>query len=116
MKPGAEEWMLRCLDGKATVQEREAWEALLRDDPEARAYLRELAEQAVLLADLERTTSENFSRADLGVLSSSSTAQPRHKARWAPWARGAVAAAALLALLAVALSWLRTTEARSKLA
>ncbi len=46
--------LVRYLDGSASVHEVESLNALLKDDPEARASLREMAGQAVAMADLAR--------------------------------------------------------------
>ncbi len=46
--------LLRWVDGDLSIQERAHVETLLRSDPAARALLREIAEQAVVFADLER--------------------------------------------------------------
>ncbi len=48
------ELLLRHLDGRLTQEERLRVAELLRTDPAARAFLREVAEQAVMVADLER--------------------------------------------------------------
>jgi ferric-dicitrate binding protein FerR (iron transport regulator) len=50
------ETLLRYLDGRLAADEVAHVEACLRTDPAARAFLREVAEQAVLVADLERMT------------------------------------------------------------
>ncbi len=49
-----EELILRYLDGNLTPQEQARVADLLRCDPEARAFLRDVAEQAVTIADMER--------------------------------------------------------------
>lgn len=49
------ETLLRYLDGRATPGERSEIEHWLRADPAARAFLRQVAEQSVLVADLERS-------------------------------------------------------------
>ena len=48
------ELLLRHLEGRLTAEERAQVNDWLRTDPQARAFLRELAEQAVMIADLER--------------------------------------------------------------
>ena len=48
------ELLLRYLDGRVTPEERLRAVELLRIDPEARAFLRTVSEQAVMVADLER--------------------------------------------------------------
>ena len=49
------ELLLRCLDGRASADELTRVQERLRADPEARAFLREVAEQAVMVAELERS-------------------------------------------------------------
>ncbi len=49
------ELLMRHLDGRATPEERAGVAARLRADPGARAFLREVAEQSVVVADIERT-------------------------------------------------------------
>jgi len=50
------ELLLRFLDSRVSSDEKATVQEWLRTDPEARAFLREVAEQAVMFADLERTT------------------------------------------------------------
>ena len=49
------ELLLRHLDGRVTPEERARVLDWLRTDPDARAFLREVAKQAVGIADCERT-------------------------------------------------------------
>jgi ferric-dicitrate binding protein FerR (iron transport regulator) len=49
-----QELLLRHLDGRLTQDERLRVAELLRTNPDARAFLREVAEHAVMVADLER--------------------------------------------------------------
>ncbi len=49
-----QELLLRYLDGNLLPEEKTKVDNLLRCDPEARAFLREVAEQAVTVADVER--------------------------------------------------------------
>lgn len=51
------ELLLRHVDGRASDEEGSKVQAWLRTDPAARAFLREVAEQAVMIADIERTRS-----------------------------------------------------------
>ena len=99
-----QELLLQYLDGNLPPEKEAQVADLLRRDPEARAFLREVAEQAVIVAELERVE-ESRERAlsarrddadsqrkgirGIGILSNPF-------ARW-PWA---VAAAALVALMA----------------
>ena len=48
------ELLVRHLDGRLTPEERQHVAELLRIDPSAREFLREVSEQAVMVADLER--------------------------------------------------------------
>ena len=104
------ELLLKYLDGNLLPQEKAHVADLLRCDPEARAFLREVAEQAVTIADAERV--EQRRRGELGerlewagnrrqalkIIGGSRT----RLAKW-PWA---VAAAAVIALIAsVCLQW-----------
>ena len=50
------ELLLRFLDGRLPPDERARAIALLRSDADARACLREIAEQSVMVADIERST------------------------------------------------------------
>jgi ferric-dicitrate binding protein FerR (iron transport regulator) len=50
------ELLVRHLDGRLTDVEQQQMAEWLREDPDARAFLRELAEQAVMIADFERET------------------------------------------------------------
>ena len=94
--------LLRYLDGSLGPDEEAQVADLLRSDPEARAFLREVAEQAVTVADVERT--ESGRQRELGAREdwSSDRREPAgaigspwtRLARW-PWA--AVAAAVLIA-------------------
>lgn len=49
-----QELLLRYLDGNVLPEEQARVTELLRSDPEARAFLRDVAEQAVTMADMER--------------------------------------------------------------
>ena len=50
------ERLVRHVDGRLSEAEADQVVASLRNDPEARRFLREMAEQAVMIADLERET------------------------------------------------------------
>jgi len=99
-----QEFLLRYLDGNLLPEEQARVADLLRCDPEARAFLREVAEQAVTVADVERV--EQRRRSELGARQDwagnrhdalSRMGVPRIRfARW-PWA---VATAACVALIA----------------
>lgn len=99
-----QELLLRYLDGNLLPEEEAQIAELLRCNPEARAFLREVAEQAVTVADVERV--EERRRRELEARQDwagnrrealSLIGGPRTRfARW-PWA---VAAAAVVALIA----------------
>jgi hypothetical protein len=99
-----QELLLRYLDGNILPEEKAQVDDLLRCDPEARAFLREVAEQAVTVADVERV--EEGRQGELGARQDwagnrreaiSRIGGPRTRlARW-PWA---VAAAACVGLIA----------------
>jgi hypothetical protein len=99
-----QELILRYLDGNLLPEEEAQIADLLRCDPEARAFLREVAEQAVTVADVkrveERRRRELEARQDWAgnrreALSITGGSRTRF-ARW-PWA---VAAATVVALIA----------------
>ncbi|MHC4072364.1 MAG: FecR domain-containing protein [Planctomycetota bacterium] len=98
-----QELLLRYLDGNFLPEEEARIAELLRRDPQARTFLREVAEQAVTFADMERV--EDRRQGELGARQNwtgnrfdtlGKTGRPRTSlARW-PWA---VAAAAMVALI-----------------
>jgi len=98
------ELLLRYLDGNLLPEEEARIADLLRCDPEARVFLRDVAEQAVTVADVERV--EERRQGELGARQDwagnrrealSKIRGPRTRvAKW-PWA---VAAAAVVALIA----------------
>ena len=99
-----QEFLLRYLDGNLLPEEDAQVADLLRSDPEARTFLREVAEQAVTVVDMERA--ERSQQRELQARQD--WAGNRHEtinrmgglhtpfARW-PWA---VAAAAVITLIA----------------
>jgi len=99
-----EELLLRYLDGNLLPKEKARVAELLRRDPQARAFLRDVAEQAVTAADIEqaeeRRRRELQARQDWAGNRRKALTRiggPRIRfARW-PWA---VAAAACIALIA----------------
>lgn len=99
--------LLRYLDGELGPEEESQLADLLRSDPEARAFLRDVAEQAVVVADMERTeqrrreeSEARHDRAGDRRDPPGRTRSPRTRlARW-PWV---VAAAAIIALVATVL-------------
>ncbi|MHC4496426.1 MAG: hypothetical protein ACYSYM_11460, partial [Planctomycetota bacterium] len=88
-----QELLLRYLDGNFLPEEEARIAELLRRDPQARAFLREVAEQAVTFADMERV--EDRRQGELGARQNwtgnrfdtlGKTGRPRTSlARW-PWA------------------------------
>jgi len=99
-----QELLLRYLDGNLLPEEQAQVAELLRNDPNARAFLRDVAEQAVTIADVERVEE----RRDREIEARQDWAGNRRKtltrigrprtrlSRW-PWA---VTAAACIALIA----------------
>ena len=99
-----EDLIFRYLDGNLLPDEKTKVADLLRNDPEARAFLREVAEQAVTVADMERV--ERSQQRELQVRQDwagnqhealSKIRTPRIRFAGWPWA---VAAAACVALIA----------------
>lgn len=90
------ERLLRVLDGKAGPADRERVAAWLRADPAARAFVREVAEQSVMLADLERSR-----QARTAPDPSAAPVVPRVvPARFRRWASGLAIAAGIVLLAA----------------
>ena len=99
-----QELLLRYLDGNLLPEEEARVADLLRCDPEARAFLREVAEQAVTVADAERVKQRR--RRELEARQDWAGNRPEaltrigglrtRFARW-PWAVAAVAVIALVA-------------------
>jgi len=96
-----QELLLRYLDGNLLPEEEPRVAELLREDPEARAFLRDVAEQVVTLADVERVAErrekELGARRDWAGQGSDRIADRR--LRFAGW-RSVAAAAAILAVIA----------------
>jgi ferric-dicitrate binding protein FerR (iron transport regulator) len=99
-----EDLILRYLDGNLLPDEKNKVADLLRNDPEARTFLREIAEQAVTVADMERV--ERSQQRELEARQDwvgnqrealSGIKAPRIRFAGWPWA---VAAAACVALIA----------------
>ncbi len=91
--PSLVERLLRLLDGRATTQERQSLESELRLHPNARAILRNLAEQAVSIADIERLASPPI------AFPESNPRRPPSR----PWRHGLAAAACIALALGVTL-------------
>ena len=93
------ELLLRLLDGRVTAEEQQRVSELLRTEPAARAFLREVSEQAVMVADLERIAAGRKE----ALQPRQAVAEQRRKVvpvNFRAW-RWRVAAAAVIALLAV---------------
>ncbi|MHC1766685.1 MAG: FecR domain-containing protein [Verrucomicrobiia bacterium] len=105
------ELLLRSLDGEVNDAERDRVAGLLRTCPEARAFVREVAEQSVMFADLEQTALAR--RQELKSLFRSTvrgwTPGPARVRVW-QWGLAAAAAVVLLAttfqMLAAAKTWI----------
>ena len=95
-----QELLLRYLDGNLLPEEKARVDELLRSNPEARAFLRDVAEQAVTVADVERVEErrqeELEARHDWQGNRREARGGRNRLARW-PWA---VTAAAFVALIA----------------
>jgi ferric-dicitrate binding protein FerR (iron transport regulator) len=98
--------LLKWLDGRLSNPEREAVERELRDSPEARAALRRLAEEAVMLADVERAA----------MTRRVEDPWPRAATPPTPYWRWAAAAVLLLGLLGAGVGVLRLREGQRELA
>lgn len=92
-------WILRFLEGKVSAEERARVVELLRADAEARRFLRDVAEQSVMIADIERSA-----RARDAVVSSEERGAPDrravvpHRSRGLGWGLVALVGVAVLAM------------------
>lgn len=102
--PSLDQELLRLLDGRVTAPERERLNELLLRSPEARARLRDLAEQAILIADVERAT------AHLPIRKESSRQARRP---WLLWNWG-LATAVLVAVLLGGWAWRQFRENQNR--
>jgi len=103
-----EQLVFRYLDGQLDPEDESQLAELLRNDPEARAFLRNVAEQAVVVADLERTEQtrreESQTRHDRPSGEKAPDAAPRGSmSRLASWPWVAVAAAVVVLIAALSL-------------
>lgn len=101
------EALLRYLDGRVTPEERSGIEQWLRTDPEARAFVREVAEQSVMVADLERATLSQSAELSPRLANAARFRGPVLAAQFRPWQRALAAAAVLTVLAVVAAAMLR---------
>ena len=92
------ELILRYLDGKVTPEERLSVVELLRTNPEARGFLRLVAEQSVMVADLERIASGR--QQELGRLPDRDQRIVHVPSRFWLWALAAAASVVLVAVVA----------------
>lgn len=105
------ELLLRWLDGEVNGAEQERVAGLLRTSPEARTFVREVAEQSVMFADLEQTALARHQ--ELKSLFRSTvrkwTPEPARVRVW-QWALAAAAGVVILAttfqMLAAAKTWI----------
>lgn len=103
--------LVRLLEGTLDEAESSRMKELLRRSPEARAFVRELSEQAVMLADIERTQASR--RLVVGATSTRHAEQQRSAPlvadfrRWWP-----MAAAAVLVLISGLVIWWNTARQR----
>ncbi len=75
-----QERLLRRLDGNLPTSERTEIDELLRNSPEAREFVRDVAEQAVAVADLERA---NMSRREAAIVARPLSAPaPDRRRQW----------------------------------
>lgn len=103
------ELLLRYLEGQVTPAERLRALELLRADPLAREFLREIAEQSVMVADLERTASAGSVDRMLPLIRPMADRSRLLNGPIRRWAAG-LAAAAVVVLLAVAAFELRPSD------
>ena len=94
------ELLLRHLDDRLTQAERLRVVELLRTDPAARAFLREVAEQAVMVADLERIAAGRQEAFHPRPLRSADQGRKVVPAGFRAWQWGLTAMIALLAVVA----------------
>ena len=101
-----QELLLRYLDGNLGSGEEAQVAELLRADPEARAFIRDIAEQAVTLADVERVAERRGK--ELGARQEWAGNRGKKRLRLAGWQSVATAAAVLF------YERVRQAEAREK--
>ncbi len=103
------ELVLRFLDRRVSAEEQAAVEALLRSNEEARRFLRDVAEHAVMVADIERLSgASNSLKSRHAEKARSLTAERKSSKRWRPLALTAVGA-----LLAITIIYQRVVREQS---
>jgi hypothetical protein len=97
------ELLLRRLDGRVTHEEGQAAAQLLRSDAEARAFVREVAEQAVILADLARIAAGRDAEASRHTTAAEAVVRRPASNSWRAWSWSltAVAISALIAMVSL---------------
>jgi ferric-dicitrate binding protein FerR (iron transport regulator) len=95
------ELLLRFLDGNVTDNEAAAVKKLLQDNPEARDFLRRVAEQAVAVGDMERVEQAGKSQTSLGISRAAAANLRAQRATNWWWMITAVAASLMLVSLLV---------------
>lgn len=108
--PNLHELLLRHLDGRLDGEEKQRVEALLRDDPAARAFLREVAEQAVMFAELERSARGRQAELHSGNVAPGGGRSKILQLDFRGWVRAAAAAAVIMLLAALAIRALPPAE------
>ena len=104
------ELLLRHLDGRLTQEERLRVAELLRTDPAARAFLREVAEQAVMVADLERIAAGRQEALHPRPIRLADQGRKVVPVNFRSWQWGLAAAAAVTVLAVIAFQLLPTTK------
>jgi ferric-dicitrate binding protein FerR (iron transport regulator) len=96
------ELLVRYLEGRVPPPERHRVTELLRTDPKAREFLREVAEQSVMVADLERMALGRQQELLPRATHAAANRRTVVPVRFRPWRRGVAAAAAVAVLVVVA--------------
>ena len=94
------ELLLRYLEGKVTPVERQQAVELLRADRDAREFLREVAEQSVMVADLERTAQARQKDLEPHPARTASNRRILSPVRFGAWQWGLATAASVALLVA----------------
>ncbi len=105
------ELLLRHLDGRLSADEEACVAELLRTDAEARAFLREVAEQAVAVAELERNEKARRGELDMRIVPSSGS-----RIRFNDWRWITAIAAAVMLLAGGSFWWMRSMPEPAQIA